>query len=372
MVDVIVIGGGLAGLFAAWQLKESGFDVTVIEKKKYPFQRVCGEYVSNEVIPFLESRGLFPHELQPATIDQFRLTSVGGAVLDMPLDLGGFGISRFAWDHWLVQKLQSKGVIVKEGESVQSIRQSGDSQVIKTSNGHETQARLVIGAFGKRSILDKSLDRSFMRRRSPYVGVKYHVKYDFPDDTVALHNFPGGYCGINKVEGEKYNLCYLTQRDNLRTHGNIPAMEEAVLHRNPYLREIFNEATFLLEQPEVINEVTFEAKEPVYQGIFMVGDAAGMITPLCGNGMAMAIHSSKLLFDCIAKYGLDGHEVRTKLENEYSQLWRKKFAFRLSSGRTIQRMFGGKRASSFAVGLGRTAKPIAQLLMAQTHGSPFS
>ena len=62
-MDVIVVGGGLAGLINSILIRKAGFEVTLIERKKYPFHRVCGEYVSNEVIPFLKSEGLFPAEL---------------------------------------------------------------------------------------------------------------------------------------------------------------------------------------------------------------------------------------------------------------------------------------------------------------------
>ena len=372
MIDAIIVGGGLGGLFSAFQLREAGYEVLLIEKKRYPFHRVCGEYVSNEVIPFLEKQGLFPHDLSPAMIDKFQLTSVKGKTLNMNLDLGGFGVSRYAWDHWLIKKLRERGVVIWEGETVNHIQESAEGMEITTTCGQVADARIVIGAFGKRSVLDKSLDRPFMRRRSPYVGIKYHVRYDFPKDVVALHNFPGGYCGINKVEGDRYNLCYLTERDNLKRHGNIPDMEAAVLAQNPYLRDILRNAEFLLEQPEVINEITFEAKEPVYHGVFMVGDAAGMITPLCGNGMAMAIHGSKLLVQCIQNQGLNTENERRQLRSTYTDLWKKKFAFRLAAGRTIQKLFGGKRSSGLAVGMGKTVRPVASFLMSQTHGEPFS
>ena len=83
MKDVIIVGGGLSGLFNALLLSRAGLEVTLIEKKRYPFHRVCGEYISNEVIPFLEKHDLFPHDLEPATIEQFELTSIGGKRLQM-------------------------------------------------------------------------------------------------------------------------------------------------------------------------------------------------------------------------------------------------------------------------------------------------
>ena len=70
-------------------------------------------------------------------------------------------------------------------------------------------------------------------------------------------------------------------------------MERQVLLKNPHLKRIFSEADFVFGRPEVINEISFETKDPVENHILMAGDAAGMITPVCGNGMAIAIHSGK-------------------------------------------------------------------------------
>ena len=58
--DVVILGGGLAGLIASLILTQNGYDVVLIEKKTYPFHKVCGEYISNEVLPYLNSLGIDP------------------------------------------------------------------------------------------------------------------------------------------------------------------------------------------------------------------------------------------------------------------------------------------------------------------------
>ena len=371
MRDVIVIGGGLAGLVNAILLKRSGLDVVLIEKKRYPFHRVCGEYISNEVIPFLEDHDLYPHELEPARIEKFELTSVGGNQLHMDLDLGGFGISRFAWDQWLVNKLRASGGEVREATEVKDVQWQEDHFNCILQTGETLQAKLVIGAFGKRSTLDKRMERPFMRERSPYVGVKYHVRTEMDEHTVALHNFYHGYCGINKVEADRYNLCYLTHRRNLKKFGSIAAMERAVLWQNPHLRAIFKHSDFLFDKPEVINEITFRRKELVHGGVLMCGDAAGMITPLCGNGMGMAIHAARLLSQIILE-NWDGQAPRrSKITANYDQVWRQQFEKRLWAGRKIQDWFGHPVTSGMAVMAGKMIRPLARTLMKQTHGEPF-
>jgi flavin-dependent dehydrogenase len=368
---VIIVGGGLAGLVSSILLQRSGIETTVIERKSYPFHRVCGEYISNEVIPFLNSEGLFPHDLNPSDITEFQLTTVNGKSLKMPLDLGGFGISRFAYDYWLSKIAVSEGVNLLENTVVDEINFEEDIFHVQTRQKGTLTASIVIGAFGKKSILDKKLARPFTQKSYPFIGVKYHIKTDLvPANLVALHNFHKGYCGTSRIQDDTYNLCYLSSRENLKKHGNISDMESSVLQKNPYLKKLFTESDFLFDKPEVINEISFSPKEAVYQHVLMTGDAAGMITPLCGNGMAMAIHGAKIVSDLVVQYA-NSQMSRTELEQQYTKIWDATFRTRHWAGRKIQGLFGGEIMSNAAVNIGLKTPGIAKFLMRQTHGLPF-
>lgn len=203
------------------------------------------------------------------------------------------------------------------------------------------------------------------------MGVKYHVLTKHPQDLIALHNFKGGYCGISNVEDGKTNLCYLSHNDNLKRYRSIKEMEEQVLFRNPFLKSIFQNSDFLFERPETINEISFETKLPVEDHILMAGDAAGMITPLCGNGMAIAIHASKILSELVIRYCKEDNYLRHHLENDYSRAWQNQFGQRLWTGRQIQRLFGNEWTSNLAVNLALKAKPVANFLISKTHGREF-
>ncbi len=368
--QVAIIGGGLGGLIAAIRLAQQGVPVILFEKNTYPFHRVCGEYVSNETLPFLEQHKLLPPAIQLPGITRFQLSSVSGRQTILPLDLGGFGISRYTFDHFLAQQARKVGVCLLENTRVITIAFANNRFHLDTS-GKSFEADVVIGSYGKRSRLDMHFQRKFTTKRSPYVGVKYHVKTEHPDDLIALHNFNGGYLGISNVDSGKSNLCYLVHRSRLRENGSLEALEENVLFKNPLIKAIYSGATFLFEKPEVINEVSFASKEPVVNHMLMVGDAAGMITPLCGNGMAMAIHSAKLAADLIVQHLQENHS-REWLEKRYADAWTKNFAGRLRYGRWVQHyLFGSAFSSNLAVHLAIHLRPLARLLVRQSHGNPF-
>jgi len=367
---VVIVGGGLAGLTSALSLGKQGIQVLVIEKKSYPFHRVCGEYVSNEVLPYLQSLGADIASLKPARINRFILSSPSGYTLKADLDLGGFGVSRFTLDNYLYKLAEARGVRFKLNTTVQQVTFTDDHFILDLSNGERLTAKTIVGAYGKRTNLDRQLNRSFFSQRSPYIGVKYHVKYSQPKDVIALHNFKDGYAGISAVENDTYCFCYLTTRKNLKQHGTIPAMEQAILYRNPHLRRIFTEAEFMYSQPEVINEISFATKTCIENHMLMCGDAAGMITPLCGNGMAMAIHAGKLVAEQVNLYFKNGHN-RQQLEANYSRAWNQQFAKRLQLGRTVQHLFGHPIVSEVAVKTLKQVPPVVKLLMRQTHGQPF-
>jgi flavin-dependent dehydrogenase len=368
---IIIVGGGLAGLITSIRLARWGIACTVIEKKSYPFHRVCGEYISNETECFLRQEGLYPDSFKPPQINQFQLSAVNGKSTTLPLDMGGFGISRYVFDHFLYEKAKQAGVEFLLDTEVESIQLREDEFEVLTSQAMLT-ATLVIGAFGKRSKLDAQLHRDFFRKRSPYAGVKYHIRTQHPSNLIALHNFRGGYCGISNIEDGKTNLCYLTHRDNVKKFKGIREMEENILFENPHLKSIFTTSEFLFEKPETINEISFETKEPVWNHIFMTGDAAGMITPLCGNGMAMAIHSAKILSDLVKLYIEKKIVDRQQLEYGYTQQWKKAFSRRLWIGRQIQnKLFGSEFTSNLAVNLALYSKPIAMAIIKNTHGKMF-
>lgn len=368
--DCAIIGGGLAGLTLAVQLADAGYSVVLFEKEKYPFHKVCGEYISMESYDFLERIGIPLSTMNLPIINEVKISSPNGNSFIRKLDLGGFGISRFTLDSTLATLVVRKGVVLLEETKVLDINFENDFFTISTSS-QSYQAKLAIGSFGKKSILDNRLEREKKKSKKNYIGVKYHLKLDFPDNRIELHNFKNGYCGISKVDGDKYCVCYLTDSQNLRDNGNdIKAMEQNVLMKNSFLKKYFSEAKFLYDKPLTISQITFDKKGAVEKNVLMVGDSAGNIAPLCGNGMSMAMRSSFEVFQLIEKY-LGGIISRETLEREYETRWDKLFSSRIIVGKYLQYLFGGEVLTNISIQILKKTPSLADKLIKITHGSKF-
>ncbi|WP_018617776.1 NAD(P)/FAD-dependent oxidoreductase [Spirosoma luteum] len=373
--DVIIIGGGLAGLVAGIHLSQKKFRVILVEKQAYPHHKVCGEYVSNEVLPYLEQLGVSVDELGPSRINRFQLSTVSGKSVESKLPLGGFGVSRYRLDDFLYQKALLSGVRVLQTQA--EAVQFEDNQFTVTTSGNETYtANLVIGAYGKRSLLDKQLNRAFMHQASPWLGVKAHYRADIPNDQVSLHNFEGGYCGLSQVEEGIVNACYLAHYSSFKQYKNVAEFQERVLRKNPFLNRFFASATPLFDKPLVISQLSFAKKQPVENHVLMSGDTAGLIHPLCGNGMAMAIHSAKILAELIEMHyqphSFDWVTIdRATLEKQYTLAWTHEFNKRLTAGRALQYVLQSPFATSLVMKGVQLTPGILPLIIKQTHGNPL-
>jgi menaquinone-9 beta-reductase len=372
--DVAVVGGGLAGLAAAIQLSGKGFKVILFEKKFYPFHRVCGEYVSEESRPFLQSLGISLEQFNLPSIRKLVVTAPDGELLEATLQSGGFGISRYRLDALLAGQAKAAGVHIMEGAKVHDILYEKGAMKILSNYG-EINAAIAIGSFGKRSNLDILWKREFTMEKggklNNFIGVKYHIRFDHPADTISLHNFKEGYCGLSRIEDGLSCLCYLTSANNLGLSNNsIAQMERQVLWKNPHLERIFSAAEMTWNKPLSISQVSFANKSLLHDHVLMAGDAAGMITPLCGNGMSMALHSSKILSVHAARF-LRNEISREEMEKVYRADWRKQFSRRLFAGRSIQRFFGDPVLSKILVRAARSFPWITNFLVQQTHGEQF-
>lgn len=375
LYDCAIIGGGVAGLTLALQLAQAGRRVVLFEKETYPFHRVCGEYISMENYDFLRRLGVPLAEMNLPKMTRFTVSSPTGEALHHPLDIGGLGITRYVLDQLLARLATQHGASIREGTKVTDVVFADEQFTLTVAGGATYRARTACGAWGKHANLDSKLNRPFVessRQGRQFVAVKYHLQVaDFPQNLVEMHNFRDGYCGLSPVPGGLTNCSYISDVRNLRAHGNsVAEMERQVLMQNPLLRPYLQEAQRAGTAPIVISQITFRERSTVDGHVLMLGDAAGTIAPLAGNGMSMGMNASFLLHGLLEEF-LAGRLSRPELEQQYSRAWRRLLLLRITAGRLIHRFFGRPALTTLAIRFLKQVPFLTDQVLRLTHGKSY-
>jgi flavin-dependent dehydrogenase len=373
--DVAIVGGGPAGCSAAITLATSGARVVLLEAATYPHSKVCGEFLSPECGSLLEALGALPPLLArgPARFETVLMTSSDGAAREIRLPGVALGLSRSVLDETLALRARAAGAEVREGSKVTRIDGSlhdGFRLEIRTGAGadgaFDLRARVVIAAHGRRGALDRALKRPFLRRHHPYVALKNHFHGPPLSGGIELHAFPGGYCGISEIENGAANVCLLAHESVFRTP-DVPAFLDWMRRQNPRLNEWLSRAEPVSGRWMSIGQVPFVRKGPLWGDVLMAGDSAGLIAPLVGDGIAMALHSGRLAAQRAAGF-LEGRLTAEQLRRRYASDWRRRFAGRLVLARGLQALMLRPRLMSPSLRLMSAVPPLGNFLVAHTRG----
>ena len=292
--DVAVIGGSLAGAAAAAALARAGRRVVVLEKARFPRDKVCGCFLSHEALPVLQRMGI-EEELRkedPETITSFSLVERGGRRVEADLPAPVLSLSRQRLDSLAAGAAERAGAEMRFGSTVLSLEGDLREGFRVKGLGWELRARAVVGAWGRYSPLDGRLGRTFIRKKSSLFGFGKMLvgKGEHLASRAVLHFFEGGYVGLSRVEGGLVNLAALA----------APRVAKSAHHDfDSLLEKLRGESRALAADLEGLTPVPGPplVSEPVYLGrhgavagdVLCVGDAAGVIDPYTGTGMALAL-----------------------------------------------------------------------------------
>ena len=342
LFDAAIVGAGPAGCSAAITLARRGARVALFEARRFPHDKLCGEFLSPECDDLLGSLDVHSriHALRPAPIHRVLLTTNDGTAWETCLLRAGWGLSRSAFDAALAEGAEAAGAQMAEETSVVNIRGGlREGFELETARG-AFRARVVIAAHGKRAALDRALKRDFLLKPQPFVAFKAHFHGPALHDRVELHAFPGGYCGLAEIEGNCANVCLLVRESVFRAfkgagHAQLNAFLDWMQSQNERLRAWLERAERIDEQWLSIAQVPFMRKRVVERDILMAGDAGSLIAPLAGDGIAMALRSGILAAE------QSGHYLASELDapgllRSYSKKWEREFGAQLRLGRLLQ------------------------------------
>ena len=372
--DAMIIGGGLAGCSAAIQLAERGKRVLLLEKQRYPAHKLCGEFLSVEVLAMFERLGVHEAIWQAGAqpIDNTVITTTDGAVFESALPGTALGLSRYTLDQLLFERARTAGAEAHDGVNVQDVAGTLKEGFAVTTSEGTFEARMVLGAYGKRSTLDRKLNRLFLKARSPFVAFKAHYAgVDLPG-VIELHAFPGGYCGLSHVEQGQVNACWIAHGEALKEAGGTPeAMIAHSLGKNPALAGRFAAMERVSDRFIAVSQITFIPKGAFAGDICMIGDTAGMIAPMCGDGMAMALRTAELVTPLATAFlegGLDAGAFRTAHE----RAWHREFGLRMRLGRWMHHAYCRPAVARLSVGAVRRMPGVGRWLIRKTRGAAIA
>lgn len=354
--DAIVVGAGPAGSAAAAILAQAGRRVLLLEKNRFPRPKVCGEFLSSTARASLERLGV--RERVEAAAETIRggtihLPRTGAVAFTLPAP--ALGISRFVLDDLLASRARGLGADCRFGARVVEAAGAPEEgfrvRWTATGGGDERSAaaRAVVGAWGRWDGLDRALERGASFRGERYMG----WSRDFAPEAslagaVRLYAFPGGYCGLSRVEGGAVNLAGVVAE---RVRRRLPAGWEAVVaharRANPDLdRDLAplrgGPVGFLGTGP-----VFFTAKPPAENGMLMVGDSAGVLDPFSGEGQSAALASGILAAETLER-AFAGQVPLAQAAALYTAAWRTRFSRRFSWSAALRGLMLSRTSGAFA------------------------
>lgn len=380
--DVAVVGGGLAGCSASIHLAKRGHQVVLFEAQRYPHHKVCGEFLSPECSVLLDKLGLSTalQAAKPALIDTVSITAPNGTTWTSALPGAGIGISRYTLDRLMVEQAQACGVAVRSGTRVTDVQGSLSTSFELSARGvigqETTRAKTVIGAQGKRSSLDRGLQRAFFKQPQPFMGLKAHFRGVLPVGQLHLYTFPGGYCGMSAIENGLINVCLLVREDVFQSASQpSPASVEAFIvwmgQQNTALGKWLASSQRVNETWLSISQIPFVNKQVVVNDILMAGDAAGLIAPIAGDGMGMALQTGEMVSQFVDRY-LYGQLSASDLRDQYTKVWWGTFSLRLRLSRALQTIMLRPNWLTPGLGVMNALPALGHLLVTHTRDSQLA
>ncbi len=370
MDDVIIVGGGLAGCGAAIRLADAGFSVRVLEKRSYPEHKLCGEFLSPEVWGMLDRLGALEqvHNAGAHEMRRARLTASSGAMLEVKLPGVALGLSRYRLDAILADRARSLGAEVMERKAVREVTGSLTQGFEVETRSEAYKARVVLGAYGKRGVLDRTLHRESLQQQTPFVAFKAHFSGETLEDVIELHAFDGGYCGISHVEEGLVNACWITHEKTLKEADRSPeGMIERTFQTNGHLKARFDRLERVSDSFCAVSQISVEPKTMFDGDVCMIGDTAGMIAPMCGDGMAMALRSAELAVPHVQSF-LRGNISASTFRTTYTSDWKSEFTTRMKLGRWAHHAYVQPWIARAGLGLCQLIPSLGRWAVRHTRG----
>jgi menaquinone-9 beta-reductase len=358
--DVIIAGAGPAGTSAAIHLVKGGARVLLVEQKKFPRAKLCGEFISPECLSHFAQLGVADQMLAAGgeCLTQTVFYSRAGRSVQVPSKWfdnqnGALGLSRAEMDHKLLERARTVGVNVLEETQVSGLMWEGErvrgvhlksEEVVSLAT-----ASVVIDATGRTRALARRLveakeagedtpgnviKRNKGQRTKPrLVAFKAHLENArITSGTCEIYFYPGGYGGLSSIENGLSNLCFIAAANDVRASQADPEkVMKAVVAKNT--RAAYSLANVRLRGQWLAVALESFGRQILVpaNGLLMIGDAAAFIDPFTGSGMLMALECGELAAETIVRHlpRLQTGDPFSALARDYRTSYQAQFRSRL-------------------------------------------
>jgi len=315
-VQPLIVGGGPAGCAAAITLARGGMRPVLVERSREPRNSLCGGFLSWRSLETLAGLGIEAQDLNANAIGSVRLFA-GHRHAEASLPAPGLAVSRRRLDSLLLERTTAAGAGIEQGVAVREVQ----GTQVRLQDGTTIDPPALLLASGKHDV--RGLARPpTARGRDPTLGLRLRLP---PSPTltrlignaVELHLLPGGYAGLALQEDGSANLCLAVHRSATDAAGGPAA----------YLRTLGNAGPLGERLADADLGARFDAVANVPYGwragtgadrLFRLGDQAGVIPSLAGEGMGIALAS-----------GIDAARTLVSHGPSAAAAWQRRFDRRL-------------------------------------------
>jgi menaquinone-9 beta-reductase len=340
--DVIVFGAGPAGSTVSALLARAGLRVLLLEKSRFPREKVCGEFITPDCLNVFDRLGVKDRMFDAGAkiIDKWTLFAPDGRSVDVPMEWiteghrQAIGISRARMDLILLECARQSGVDAREGFHVSPrlFRENGTIFIEGKADGETVErfsAPVAIDASGRNGVFSNQIaQRASLLGGSRLFGCKIHLRaVEGMSGLGELFFFDDGYGGMCGVENDRTNLSFITTEATLReARGDREKLLDLTMRSNPAARRRLSDAVIDGEWVGT-GPITY-GRRRLIPGLVSIGDAGAFIDPFTGSGILLALRSGEFAAEVIRQAFSEGVRDAGAIAKRYDQFHRARFAWK--------------------------------------------
>jgi menaquinone-9 beta-reductase len=307
-VDVVVVGAGPAGTAAAITAEARGLTVVCIDKAHFPRDKTCGDGLTAGALRLLDELGVSAADLEatePAFVRETVLVSPSGRRARLPMPTDGAHaavVCRRALDAALVAVARRRGVDIREGCAVDALKQDHDAVQLTLADGSVLDASFVIAADGHWSAVRRAVEPDAPHDLGEWHAVRQYFE-EVDDDRLWVifeRDLLPGYAWVFPLPGGRANVGYGVLRADGRSGRELKGLWPDVLAR-PVVRDVLGPRARPCESVRAWPIPARYDPDRLARGrVLFAGDAAGVVDPMTGEGIAQAIETGMLAAEAIA------------------------------------------------------------------------